>query len=261
MYFDRNTNAPPFRTWSKGIGPVALLTMVLLSACVKDGVQAPKDAPLVPVRLSLELMAGAAPYGLMRPMFDGAGHVVRFTTVKGYISGIHLHDDDNAIVADLSEHVVMFDGASPYVEMPLGNVPAQHIHDLHFVAGLDREHGPSTAYPQGHPLHDVSMLANGGFGRSHLLLEGFADLDGDGGLSAGDAHFQYRISASELIAERHVHLHADPVAGGELLLPLYLDLHMLLFGVDVLDSPQIDDAHPHARILMNNLATAVQVRP
>lgn len=261
MFFDRFSQAWLFRGQCRGDRAVVLLVIMLFSACVKDGIQAPKDEPLVPVRLSLELMAGTSAYGLGRPMFDGAGHVVRFTAVKGYLSGIHLHDDDDAVVADLSGYVALFDGASPYFEVTMGNIPEKHIHDLHFVAGLDREHAPASSFPQGHPLHDPSMITEGGFGRSHLLLEGYADLDGDGAYGAGDAQFRYRINAPELIAERHVHLHADPVAGREMLLRLVLDVHMLLFGVDVLECPEIDDAHPQAQILMANLATAVQVKP
>lgn len=245
----------------RGPGMLLLFCTVLLSACVKDGIQAPKDEPVVPVRLSLELVAGTSAYGLERPLFDGAGHVVRFTVLKGYLSGMHLHDDDATMVADLSGYVALFDGASPYFEMPMGNIPEKHIHDLHFIAGLDREHAPASSFPQGHPLYDPSMLTEGGFGRSHLLLEGYADLDGDGAYGAGDAQFRYRVNAQGLIAERHVHLHADPAAGGEVLLQLFVDVHMLLFGVDVLECPVIDDVHPKAQTLMNNLATAVQVRP
>lgn len=211
-----------------------------------------------PVELRFELVAGMERFSLDRSYHDGAGNLVRFTDLRFYLSGIHAYDDDGAMVADMQRSVVLVKGSEPVLRANLGAMPDGHIHELHFSAGVIDGQGLQGVGLGNDPLADPAM--QGPNGRLHLLVEGYVDRDADGVYTPGhDLQFRFAPTGPVHLRDRHIHLHADMVDGGGVLLGLQLDVRLLLLGMDLSNLPMEGADHLHAT-LMNNLVAGIMVR-
>lgn len=250
MHMDRNSIAVRIA--------VAFGLALLLSACLKDGVMPTPKKEEGPVELAMEMVVGSEPFHLHHAYQDWAGNTVRFTTLKCYISGIRLQDDDSTLVANLSAAVVLLDGQSPSSRHQLGRMSNGHVHSIEFTGGLATDEQLHGAYGPGHVLSDPSMACPDGGGRIHLLMEGYLDRDGDGAFDpAVDLAFSYRPSGPEAARGRHLHLHADMVGGELLTLRMRLDVRFILLGIDLAEQPLASGNDPKALAALANLAAGV----
>jgi len=234
--------------------------LMLLSSCLKDGALPPDRRGDGAVDLRFDLVVGMTPFSMDQAYLDGAGNIVRFTDLKFHLSGLHLHDDDAALVADLREALLLIDGACPSVTRRLGTMADGHVHTLHFTAGTGDGPGAPPPSGTGHPPADPDMRADSSGTRLHLLMRGYVDRDGNGRFDEGvDLRFSYRPHGSGAMRERHLHLHADMIDGGPITLGLRMDVRMLFLGLDLLARPECQGADEDCQRLMNNLAAAIMV--
>ena len=228
---------------------------LLLTACLKDGVLPPPELPEGPVDLRFELVRGLEPFALHTPYTDGQGNVVYFTELKFLLSGVHGYDQYDRLVADFPDRILLLDGQYPVSLHAMGTMTPGSMHQLHFTAGV------SAAYVAGTgPFIEGAQPPTGG-ARLHLLMRGHVDVDGNGQYDEGtDVTFTYAPASEAALRDRHMHLRADMHDGERITLGLFLDIRLLLTGIDLLAHPEAHGSEPQAVQVMNNLTAAIMVR-
>ncbi|HEX2617517.1 MAG TPA: MbnP family protein [Flavobacteriales bacterium] len=231
--------------------------VVGLSACKKDSDDPePTPTPTTPgngtLRVSFRFLNGTDTFHLGDLLHDGAGTLIRFDTVRFFISGLHLHDDADGIIAEYHDTYVLLDAEHPVNTFDLGTLQAQHVHALAFDVGVEAvaNHGdPATADP---PLNDLSMHLGATTGYKFAVLHGRVDSDHSNTITDTDTAFSYVICTDALLAEDEVHVHHDLTAGETYTIDAWADMAVVLSGVDV-------TAHPTSHTL-DDLPLASQVR-
>jgi hypothetical protein len=223
-------------------------------ACRKDAEEPapPTTAGSGHLLVSFTLMNGTDTFHLSDLLHDGAGRLIRFDTVRFFISGIHLHNDADVIIAEYPALHELFDGAQPNAQFDLGDLEAQHVHSFAFDVGVDEEANhadPATAAP---PLNDLSMYVDPSTGYKFVLLSGHVDSNDDGAVDGSDATFRYVIDTDALLDEDEVHVHHDLAEGEHYVIQAWADMAVVLSGVDVMNDPMT--------MTVDNLPLATQIR-
>jgi len=241
------------------------LVIVSTSACKKDS-----DPPTEPttignghLRVSFTFMNGTDTFHLGDLLHDGAGRVIRFDTVRFFISGIHLHNDADVIIAQYPAIYELFDAAQPNAQFDLGDLQAQHVHSFAFDVGINEEanhQDPATAAP---PLNNLSMHVDQTTGYKFAVLTGHVDSNNDGMIDAGDATFHYVIATDALLDEDEVHVHHDLGEGEQYIIEAWADMSVVLSGVNVMSHPtttSLDDL-PLATQIRDSLVSSLGPDP
>jgi hypothetical protein len=255
---------------TRTLATLALVTMTL-AACKKDD-PAPPSTPPTPttgtVRLSLEFVNGMTPFDINAAYTDGAGNNIRFTTLKFYMSGVVLKDDNDVTVASYPSTYMLADAAqSDMNTFTLGTMAAGHIHEMHFVLGLDETTNRADPTQAEYPLNIPGMhwSWNPTAGYKFLNMEGYVDTNNNGTFEDGvDVSFQYhcaqnvsQAASSPVLRESHIMAHGDVVAGQTVTLEAMVDIADLLTTVDLAATPVAMGNGAGNQLLMNNLVTAI----
>lgn len=213
---------------------------------------------LATISMKFNLVHGASAFDINTNYIDGAGHAMRFSTLKFYASDFRLVDDAGNTVADYGGKALLIDGTTPNAAYELGSMSHGHVHDVHFKLGLNAtlNHADPTVAP--HPLNIPGMhwSWNPAAGYKFLNMEGHVDGNGDGDFDdVEDKTFTYHCATDALLREDHVHWHAD--VHGNTTLEAKVDVAVLLMGLDLLTNSVAMGANPNCVAAMNNLAAAV----
>lgn len=230
------------------------LLVASTSACRKDS-EPPSEPATIGnghLRVSFTFMNGTDTFHLGDLLHDGAGRAIRFDTVRFFISGIHLHNDADVIIAHYPTLYALFDATQPNTQFDLGDLQAQHVHAFAFDVGIDEDANhadPTTAAP---PLNDLTMHVDQATGYKFIVLAGHVDSNGDGLIDSNDASFHYVVDTDALLEEDEVHVHHDLAEGEHFIIRSWADMSVVLSGVDVM-------AHP-TTMTADDLPLATQVR-
>jgi len=211
------------------------------------------------MNLQLNFVHGANAFDMNTNYTDGAGHAMRFSTLKFYVSEIRLEDDAAATVADFGSKVVLADGATPTASYEVGTMNPGHVHEIHFKLGLNSTVNHADPTSAAYPLNIPGMhwSWNPAAGYKFLNMEGHVDGNGDGDFEdVEDKVFTYHCATDALLREDHAHFHAD-VNGGNVTLQVKVDVAMLLMGHNLLDNSVAMGGGPNNVTAMDNLVVAV----
>ncbi len=224
------------------------------SACKKDS-EPPSTSPTIGnghLRVSFTFMNGTDTFHLGDLLHDGAGRMIRFDTVRFFISGMHLHDDAAVVIAHYPTLYELLDAAEPNAQFDLGDLQAQHVHAFAFDVGVDsvaNHADPTTAAP---PLNDLAMHVDQSTGYRFIVLAGHVDSNDNGVIDSADATFHYVIDTDALLDEDEVHVHHDLAEGEQFVIQAWADMSVVLSGVDVMNTP--------TTMTVDNLPLAIQIR-
>jgi hypothetical protein len=244
---------------------LALLAIAALSlsACKKDkddddGHNHDDHDHNATIQAKFNFMYGANAFDINANYTDGAGHAIRFSTLKFYASDFQMKDDAGNVVANYANTAVLADAANS-VAQTLGTMGHGHIHEAHFKLGLNStvNHADPTvaAYPLNIPGMHWSW--NPAAGYKFLNMEGHVDGNGDGDFDdAEDATFTYHCATDALLREDHVHSHHD-VDGGIVTITAKVDVALILVGLDFLTNQMAMGGGAQAQSAMDNLVAAV----
>ncbi|HRD53582.1 MAG TPA: hypothetical protein PKY96_13125 [Flavobacteriales bacterium] len=211
------------------------------------------------MNLRFNFVHGVNPFDINTNYTDGAGQAMRFSTLKFYVSEIHLEDDAGATVADFGSKVLLADGATPNASYELGSMNPGHVHEIHFKLGLNSTVNHADPTSAVYPLNIPGMhwSWNPAAGYKFLNMEGHVDGNGDGDFDdVEDKVFTYHCATDALLRSDHVHFHAE-VNGGNVTLEAKVDVAMLLLGLNLLDNSVAMGAGPNNVAAMDNLVVAV----
>jgi hypothetical protein len=237
-----------------------------LASCKKEHEPdpAPDPAPAPPsqgtVRLSFAFMNGDDAFDMSATYQDGAGHGVRFSKLKFYVSDIHLSDDAGNEVAEFHDTYLLVDASAAENLFTLGSIDPAHVHEAHLTLGLepDVNHAdPLTAeFPLDQP--DMHWSWNPTQGYKFLNMEGKVDGNDDGDFDdAEDVEFTYHCATDDLLREAHVHIHADVDAGATETMAAKVDVGILISGLDFAAVPMAMGGGPENVTAMDSLVTSI----
>jgi hypothetical protein len=215
------------------------------------------------MKLSFNFVSGIVPFNINNMYTDGAGNAIRFSTLKFYVSDVHLMDDDDNVVGEFHDSYLLVDGASSSNVFDLGAMNAGHVHMINFSLGLDsatNHADPLTAaYPLNIPGMHWSWDPSSGY--KFLNMEGLVDGNGDGDVDdTEDVPFTYHCATDGLLREESFHQHADVIGGSTVTLAAKVDVNMLLTGIDLLSASVAMGGGPNNQTAMNNLVMAIDAQ-
>ncbi|MBK8498575.1 MAG: hypothetical protein IPL52_07090 [Flavobacteriales bacterium] len=245
---------------------LALMTLLALSmaSCKRDDEEDDTTTPTPvgtgTVKLSFTFMNGASPYDINTTVQDGAGHDVRFSTLKFYASDFHLTDDADVEVAEFHETVVLVDASASSNLFTLGAMSPSHVHEAHITLGLDAtlNHADPTLAEYPLNLPDMHWSWNPAAGYKFLVLEGHVDGNGDSDFDdVEDLPITYHCATDALLRETHVHIHADVDAGATVTMQAKVDVAHLISGLDFLNMNLAMGGTAANITAMDSLVTAI----
>jgi hypothetical protein len=224
------------------------------SSCKKE-----THAPITPVgtadlQMKISLINDHSHVDLDQAFIDGAGNSIQFTSLKFFVGHVHIKGHENDLIAAYHDHF-LFDGSATNI-FHLGQIPVEHIHELHFNLGLDEEdcmQDPATA---GAPFNAQGMHF-GEMGYCFLNMEGRVDTNGDGLFSEEDQTFQLHCGSPEMLRQLMLNVHQDLVAGSTTTLSLEMDIEELLSSIDLLNNSIHMGGGEFGAQLMDNLSAAI----
>lgn len=247
--------------------PLALVAALAVgtTACKKDS-----EDPATPgdthehhhatVRLAFHFKLGENPYTLDSVLTDGAGHKVKLSQVRFFISGAHTINDESVVVGEFPDAYLLLDASQATNDFELGEMEVNHIHEVQFDLGLDSatNHSDPTLFTEP-PLNDASMhwSWNPDMGYKFFVLEGQVDDDGDGVVDADDPSFIVHCAGDDLRTPDHIHVHHTLVEGETFTGQGQVEMTAILADIDVLANPSSMGVNAVTTQAMANLAAAV----
>ncbi len=242
---------------------IALLaiTALALSACKKD-----KDDDhnhddhdhTATIQARFDFVHGTSAFDINAAYTDGAGHAIKFSTLKFYASDFILKDDAMNVVASYANTAVLADAANP-VAQTIGTMGHGHIHEVHFSLGLNSTVNHADPVAATYPLNIPGMhwSWNPMAGYKFLNMEGHVDGNGDGDFDdAQDVPFTYHCATDALLREDHIHFHRD-VDGGTVVIAAKVNVALLMVGLDLLANATAMGGGPNNQAAMDNLVAAI----
>lgn len=250
------------------------LASLTLVACTKDDPATPAPAaPSTPattgtLSLSVHFMDGMDPFDFNAAHTDGAGNNIRFNSLKFYVSGAQALDAAGATAGSFNSTYMLVDAATPSMNtFALGSMEAGHVHELHFLLGLDEATNRADPTLADYPLNVPGMhwSWNPTAGYKFLSMEGYVDVNDNGIFDSGvDVEFEYHCAQNvdqavnaPVLREAQLSVHQDLAAGEDLVVESHLNMQVLLTGVDLLSMPVAMGNGAGNQLVMDNLAAAI----
>lgn len=251
---------------SKNLAIIATMALAI-TACKKDE-EAPSPSNSTPtpttgtVNMGFNLFVGNDALDLNALYQDGAGHAIRFTKVKFYVSNVHVTDHDGNVLGHYEDKYILVDASNTSNTFTLGTLAPAEVHGAEITFGLAPEANNSDPLTAEAPLNDPDMMWawSASAGRMFLKLEGRVDNNGDGDVDdAEDGEFMYHCLNlnGDLLREVHVHVHDDVTAGGTAVLNTKVDLGVLVSGLDLVMHPMAMDGGAQCVVAMDSLSTSI----
>jgi hypothetical protein len=239
---------------------IAFLTLATFAACKKDEDPLPDPTPdphpntVVSAQFSF-VRAGVA-FDQAVPFTDSAGTLIKIDKVLFYMAQPYFKNDADQIVAEFDSRYLLIDLDEGSVIRTIGQLDG-HLHTMHFGLGVDSATNHLDITTQPEPLNDYEMWWDWATGHRFLLISGRYDSDDDGQIEGTDWTFSYECGFDTLYTEAEVHVHTDADMGGDVILPLELNIDSLMAGMDVAVQPNVHIVNPISIRLMRNLRTAI----
>ncbi len=229
-----------------------------LAACSKDAEQASDtlvNAPHANTALTMSMAytrAGAA-FDKTVPFHDAANRLVRIDGLKFFISQPFFLDDNDSTVAVFPNGYLLIDLDEGGLLRTIGEVDA-HLHTMHFGLGVDTTVNHDDLATLTTPLNDASMWWNTTTGHKFLSLAGQYDSNNDGTV---DQPFMYFCGTDALFTPKVIQIHTDADLGGNVSIPLALNIDTLMAGMDVAATPNVEVVNSITTGLMHRLGNSL----
>ena len=233
---------------------------ILIASCAKDGALTnPLVTPPHPntvVALSMAYTRADTTFDRTVPFHDAANTLVRLDSIRFFFAQPFFLNDNADTVKKFPSKYVLFELSDGGTIHNLGEVDG-HLNTLHVSLGLDS--AANHAVPSADPLNNVGMYTgNTATGHWFLRLMGRYDSDSNGTL---DTTFRYSCGTDALRLPFVVEVHTDANNGGDVVLPLSLNVDSLMNTINVAAGPNVGTVTPVTQRLMHNLASGISHLP
>jgi len=238
-----------------------LAACVALAACEKDAEEVHADLVDAPqantvVATSMAYTHNGAAYDTSIALTDAAGTLYKIDQLRFYMGGYRFTDDNGDSVASFPEKYHLVNLADGGMIRNIGELSG-HLHEVHFGLGVDSVLNHTDPTLVGPPLGVNGMYWTWAQGYLFLTIDGRWDSTGDGIVGAGDEPMSYHCGMDTLYTPVTLHIHTDADQGGNVVIPLSLDIDALMAGMDIQAAPVVHEVTPVTRDLMLHLGAAM----
>lgn len=235
-----------------------LFSVVTITSCKKPTDQV--DDPVVEVKnkISLHFMNkwGMNDDFAYNTVYDINGVNVKFTDFRYYLSNFEMHDDADNPVAIEGKVLLVDAGSTEHVELGEVSKDFTHIHEMHFMFGLDTitNHIDPVTAPA--PLNDASMHWTWApeQGYKFMLIEGQMDPDGDGTYE----DFAIHLATDNLSRSISKEVHKD-IENNSIMLMTMVNYQMLFTDVDFTNLTGTHGDHPLTNGIADKVGMAINI--
>lgn len=239
---------------------IALLLFATLAACKKDEDPIPDPTPdphpNTVISTSFSFVRGGAAFDEEVPFLDSANTLIKVDKIMFYMAQPFFLDDGGDTVAKFPSRYHLIDLDEGGLIRTIGQLDG-HLHDMHVGLGVDSATNHLDITTQPEPLNDFEMWWDWATGHRFLLISGRYDSDNDGTIEGTDFTFGFECGFDTLYTEAEIHVHTDADIGGDVIIPLELNVDSLFAGIDVAVQPNVHVVNPISSRLMRNLRSAI----
>lgn len=188
-------------------------------------------------------------------VYDVNGVNVKFVDLRYYLSNFEVHDDaDNSAMIAENKVILIDAGSTEHVD--LGSIPESfsHIHEMHFLFGLDTITNHQDPIVAEAPLNDASMHwgwnPDGGY--KFMVVEGEVEIDGD------YQSFAIHLATDPVLRSLSKEVHRD-VENNSIMLMTMVNYQQLFTGVDFANLEGTHGSHPLTNMIADEVANAIDI--
>ncbi len=241
------------------------LAIILIAAfaigCDKDGEEeyddlVGNDPGNTIVAMSMSYTHNGTAFDTSMTLTDEVGTLFKVQRIRFYMGGFRFTDDNNDSVASFPSKYLLIDSHEGGDYRTIGQLRG-HLHQMTFSLGVDSVSNHSDPGLMAPPLGYTGVYWTWAQGYLFLTIDGLYDSNGDGVVGSGDAGMSYHCGMDELYTLRTLEVHTDADNGGNLVLPLALNVDTLMSHLDIATTPLAHELSPVTQGLMANLAAGL----
>ena len=241
------------------------VAILVLASCEKDAEEVHADLvdapdPNTVVAMSMAYTHNGAAFDTSMTLVDAMGTPFKVSKLRFYMSRIAFTDDNGDSVAAFPDKYLLVELADGGLIRNIGQLSG-HLHDMSFGLGVDAEanHTDPALYDHQHPLAEFDLWWGWAVGRLFLTVDGRYDYDQDGIVEAdtSDRNFSYHCGMDTLYTPMELQVHTDADMGGNVVIPLDLNIDTLMAQLNIAGDPVIHEVTPITRALMDKLAAGL----
>ena len=235
----------PRTTWP------ALLALVLLAGCSKDGMEPPLSGSERLIGVRFDPHCDGLPYHPDSLYSDWTGTRLRFDDLRLVLVGACLRGDQGLVLLDRPDDILTFDLAAEDPPVQYLDPGLSAMDDVHWLDTRTLSLADSTGPAAGHGWTGCGAVTC----QAVLDLRGVIDGNGDGVLDGSDTPFRVLVRAGEEPTALRIHAHA--IAPVERELTIAVNITALVNGLDLVDQPMNVVESPQTALVLQNLRTIV----
>jgi hypothetical protein len=234
---------------------------LFLSGCGKDleetheDLVGPDGANTV-VAMSMAYTHDGAAFDTSMTLTDAVGTHYKIDQLRFYMGGFRFTDDNGDSVAAFPEKYHLVTLTEGGMIRSVGELNG-HLHELHFGLGVDSVLNHTDPLLVDAPLGVNGIYWTWAQGYLFLTIDGRWDSNGDGTVGTGDQSLSYHCGMDTLYTPVTLVVNTDADQGGNVVIPLDLDIDTLMAGVDIPAHPVVHEVTPITRDLMLHLAAGL----
>ena len=229
----------------------ALLALVLLAGCSKDGMEPPLSGSERLIGVRFDPHCDGLPYHPDSLYSDWTGTRLRFDDLRLVLVGACLRGDQGLVLLDRPDDILTFDLAAEDPPVQYLDPGLSAMDDVHWLDTRTLSLADSTGPAAGHGWTGCGAVTC----QAVLDLRGVIDGNGDGVLDGSDTPFRVLVRAGEEPTALRIHAHA--IAPVERELTIAVNITALVNGLDLVDQPMNVVESPQTALVLQNLRTIV----
>ena len=238
-----------------------LMLAVVLSGCEKDLEETHEDivgsdGANTVVATSMAYTHNGAAFDTSMVLTDAAGTRFKIEEIRFYMEAFSFTDDNGDSVASFPEKYHLVTSSEGGTIRNIGQLSG-HLHEMRCGLGVDSVLNHTDPTTVSAPLGVNGIFWVWADGYLFLTIDGRYDSDGDGLVSSSDAMMSYHCGMDTLYTLKTIHVHTDAHDGGNLIIPLALDIDTLMADMDIAAAPVLHTVTPVTAALMQQLAAGL----
>lgn len=208
------------------------------------------------VAMSMAYTHSGAAFDTSMTLTDAVGTAYKIEQIRFYMGGFSFTDDNGDSVAAFPDKYHLVTLSEGGTIRSIGQLSG-HLNEVGFGLGVDSVLNHTDPLLVDAPLGVHGIYWTWAQGYLFLTIDGLYDSNGDGSVGTGDLPLSYHCGMDSLYTPVTLQIHTDADQGGNVVIPLALDIDTLMAGLDIPAAPVVHELTPVTRELMANLAAGL----
>ncbi len=243
---------------------VWLAVPLLIAGCGKDELEeghehiVGEDGANTVVATSMAFTHDGAAFDTSMTLVDAMGTRFKIDRIRFYIGGFRFVDDTGTPVAAFPTKYHLVDLWEGGMVRTIGQLDG-HLHEMTFGLGVDSVLNDTDPTLVEAPLGLSGMFWTWAEGYLFMTIDGRFDSasDGDEIVGTGDPQLSYHCGMDTLFSLKTLQVHTDAHDGGNVIIPLELNIDTLMADMDIAHGAVVHGVEPITIELMQKLSNAL----